>query len=365
MATAAPLFPSDSLARWRELIATHQNLNLGFSELVQVPIVVDASGALADLRWIVARRNDVSARTALEETVAAGTVVAYAPPWLESELEEKLPLIATRYKLPLTAFRQAWERYRSSLRFYEPATDNCSTAVDPKDVPYRELSKELGGIVVYTNDHHLKAMGVQAIWFPELILLRNFARAASSALSLKAGGTIALIIAGAPVVALVRTGARLIARLPPPVQIALALGSLWAVLHPKGRALLAGAATSPKLEPVKRVVTKYADELGKSLLTAAESWGAVKGALPDRKGQPLLAHARAICAAAQGPVSESAIERGVKQAGYVSRSRTFLAYLRRTLRADSRFVEGPKGFWTVTRVLGDVSSNTSVNHAAT
>lgn len=365
MATAAPLFPSDSLARWRDFVASHPNLNLSFSELAQVPLVVDASGVLADLRWIVGRRNTDSSRTALEETVAAGTVVAYAPPWLESELHQKLPLMAARYALPLKALREAWARYRSMLRFYQPATINWSSAVDPKDVPYRELSKELGGILVYTNDHHLKAMGVQTIWFHELVLLRDFARAASSALALKAGGTVALMIAGAPVVALVRTGARLIARLPPPVQIALALGSLWAVLHPKGRALLAGAATSPKLEPVKRVVTKYADELGKSLLTAAESWGAVKGALPDRKRQPLLPHARAICAAAQGPVSESAIERGVKQAGYVSRSRTFLAYLRRTLRADSRFVEGPKGFWTVTRVLGDVLSNTSLNHAIT
>src|SRR5712691_8209965 len=78
-----------------------------------------------------------------------------APPWLESELHQKLPLMAVRYALPLKALREAWARYHSMLRFYQPATINWSSAVDPKDVPYRELSKELGGILVYTNDHHL------------------------------------------------------------------------------------------------------------------------------------------------------------------------------------------------------------------
>ena len=365
MATAVPLFPSDSLARWREFVATHPHLNLGFSELAQVPIVVDASGALADLRWIVARRNDASARTALEETVAAGTVVAYAPPWLESELEEKLPLIAARYALPLAALWEAWARYRNALRFYEPATTASTRAPDPKDVPYHELSKELGELVVYTNDDHLKAMGVRTIWHQELMALRDFARAASSALSLKAGGTVALMIIGAPVVALVRAGARLIARLPVPVQVALALGAAWAVLHPKGRALLAGAAASPKLEPVKRALAKYADEMGKSLLAAGKSWGAVKGSIPDRKRQPLVVHAKAICAAAQAPASEKAIEWGVRQAGYASRARNFTAYLRRTLRSDPRFVEGPKGFWTVSRVPGKGLSIVSPNHLAT
>lgn len=282
--------------------------------------------------------------------MAAGTVVAYAPPWLQDEVEKNLPLMAARDGLSLEALRDVWNRYRSAIWFYEPSAMDGSDAADPKDVPYRELARELGGLVVYTKDRHLAAMGAQIIGVRELVLLRDFARVASPALSLKVGGTIALMVAGAPVVAAIRAGARVVARLPVPVQIGLALAALWAVLHPKGRAFLAQAASSPRLQPVKRILERYFQELGRSQAATRERWVAVQTLLPDRRRQPLIAHARAICAAAPAPLSEQAIESAIRKAGYVTRARNFRAYLRRRLRADPRFRETDSGQWSVIRV---------------
>jgi hypothetical protein len=344
-----PILPPDSLARWREFFAHHPHFDPPFPELTQVPLVLDASVVLGDLRWIVRHCAQSDVRSAFEEAAAAGTLVAYAPPWLREEIERKLPIVAARDEISLEALREAWTRYQTAIWFYQPSVTDPGDAVDPKDAPYRQLAEELGALPVCTKDHHLRAMGATTMGARELVLLRDFSRAASTGLALKIGGRVALMVAGAPLVALARAGARFIARLPAPVQVGLALAALWAVLHPKGRAFLAQTASSPRLQPVKRVVKGYLQELGRSQATASERWGAVKTSLPDRRRQLLIAHARAICAAAPGPLSEQAIESAIRKAGYVTRSRNFRAYLRRRLRADPRFQETDRGQWSVIR----------------
>ncbi len=354
MAAEAPILPSDSLARWREFFASHPHLNLGFAELAQVPVVIDASAALADLRSMVLRPDPSAVRSALEEVVASGTVVAFAPPWLREEVAKKLPRLAMRSGVSLAILSELWVRYQSALRFYEPSPAR-DIRVDPKDIPYRDLARELGGILVYTKDRHFKMMGVRAIGLDEIILLRNFARGASPAFALKFVGAAALMIVGVPVVQVLKTVLGVIGRLPAPIKIGLAIATVWAAFHPKTREFLGRAAASPRLGPAKKLLTKYADELGKSSLTAAESWRAFRPALPDRRRAPLLGHVRAICASTNGPVSEQAIETALQRAGYVSRSRNPGAYLRRRLRTDSRFVEGPKGSWSFASVRPGIS----------
>ena len=347
MTSATPILRSDALLRWHEFFAAHPQLDFRLPELSQVPIVVDASGALADLRSIARRKNPSEVRSALEEGVSAGTIIAFAPPWLRTEVESKLPLMAARGELSLETLRRVWARYQLILHFYEPSIGKEPHSIDPKDVPYREVARELGGLAVYGRDRHLAAMGAHLVGVREMILLRDFARAASPALALKIIGTLGLFVAGAPVVAGVRAGARLIARMPAVVQIGLAVAALIAVLHPKSRAFLAKAAASPRLEPIKQILARYLDELCTSQAAATDRWLAVSSSLPDRRRQPLIAHARAVCAGARGALSEQAIESAVKRAGYVSRSRSFRPYLKRVLRTDTRFIETQRGWWTL------------------
>jgi len=350
VASAVPPFPSDSLARWHDFFASHPHLRVSFTELAQVPLVVDASAVLAELRWIVRRRRSAPVRSALEELVAAGTVVAYAPPWLEDEVNEKLPVISKRERLSLESLRAAWAQYRSAIRFYEPSGKGARGAADPKDVPYSELAHELGGIAVYTRDHHLRAMGAHVIGVDQLRLLRDFARAASPGLTLKVGGALLLLMIAGPTVALAKFGVRLLARLPTALKVSLALAAAWVVLDPRGRAFIRRAAASPKLKPMKELFARYFEELGESQVTVMNRWNAVKPSLPTRHRQPLIAHARAVCVASSAPVSERGIEAAVKKAGYRTGARDFPRYLRRRLRADARFVETQRGYWTVIRV---------------
>jgi hypothetical protein len=85
---------------------------------------------------------------------------------------------------------------------------------------------------------------------------------------------------------------------------------------------------------------------------AASSGKAIMDALPMKKGSPAIAFAFRVCQRAEGPLPGSVIAERIKSAGYVTRSRTFVAYVRRILRRDSRFAVTAEGGWTLRNELG-------------
>ena len=354
---AAPVVPSDALATLRELLGQYSAFMV-FGELVQVLLVVDADRVQGDLRWLVGKRTNPAARTNLQEVVAAGTVIAYAPKALLVEIKKYLPAIAAENGVSEERVQQTWEEYRAILRFYEPeptphVKDAPVPVADPKDVPYAELWRQLGAAGVYSRDNHLSAMGVPIVTEDVVTSLRAFSRAASVGLTIKVGGTLFLIVSGGSVLGLAQLLGRAVMRLPRSVQVALAGLIVAILLHPRGRARLAEFIRrgSNALSTAATALGPVVANLGDAETKARAAWEHAHAKLPPIRRRSVLTCARAVCAAAERPLSVAEIERAVRNAGHVSRARSFRTYLRRVMRADQRFVETMPGWWTVSRSL--------------
>jgi hypothetical protein len=71
----------------------------------------------------------------------------------------------------------------------------------------------------------------------------------------------------------------------------------------------------------------------------------IQAALPKIRKRSALAHAKAVCLIEGGPMTLAAMEVKMRQAGYVTHSRNFKAYLQRVLRRSRAFVEISRGKW--------------------
>jgi hypothetical protein len=226
---------SDNLATLRELIRRYPVLAQHLGEPKTVRLVLDASVLVADVRWIVKKRKDPKARTALQEILASGLLVASAPTYLEEEMRSQLAAVARDEGLSREALYATWAGYRGAITFYEasaPAAGDTSHGFDPKDVPYLETYFAVGAGGIMTSDPHLKTMGAHTVSFDVSVKLQMYARDESVDLTLRVGG---LLLGTFTFACAIGLGQLLVAaiksfvRLPAGVQI-LVLGSLIAVL---------------------------------------------------------------------------------------------------------------------------------------
>jgi predicted nucleic acid-binding protein len=349
-----PLVPSDTLAALRELVFLRANVDLR-----QVILVIDTNIVLRDLRWLVSRRRTPTARTTLQELIASETVIAFAPCALRTEVLEHVPEIALDLGVSEEELRQAWQEYEKGLHFYSvkpPADIDLRLALDPDDLPFLHLYQLVGASAVYTLDKHLPAMGAQVINPDVVLALRDYARAASLELTLKVGGGV-VITAGIetirPLVDILKATAGGFANFPKPAQFGLLFLGVLALAHPMSRKSIADG-----LQALPRPTTDSIAALAQGLLTCAEtlavartkgdqSWKLVEAALQTPRRTPARVSAFAVCLAANKPLSISEIEVGMRQAGYQSKSNSSQAYLRKVLRRDETFIEGPAGYWSV------------------
>src|SRR5206468_12856706 len=163
----------------------------------QVRIVLDASVILAELYWLAGTRNNPVARTALQEAIASGTVLAFAPLRLEREVREHLPRIAEQCHVTPDRLEQLWVEYKAAIRFHEPKEESPSEAAsvrDPDDLPYVYLCAQVGAAAVYSKDTDFAAMGAPLVTSDIILSLRDYARAATLEVSIKLGGVAAIAV---------------------------------------------------------------------------------------------------------------------------------------------------------------------------
>jgi predicted nucleic acid-binding protein len=142
-------------------------------------LVLDANVLVAEVRWLVKKRRHLTARTALQEVLASGLLVAYAPTYLEQEMRSQLAALAYEEELSCEALLAVWARYRKALNFYEaspPADTPTASGLDPKDSPYVETYLAVGAGAIMTSEPHLSRMGAQTIAFEMSMELRLCAR---------------------------------------------------------------------------------------------------------------------------------------------------------------------------------------------
>lgn len=348
-------WPSDRLQDFRSLMAELPALKQILGELLEIRLVIDANIAQKELRWRLRSRRNPNARSDLQEAIDSGTVVALAPMALKPEIEEHIEEIAEYAGVSVDRAREEWQEFQSRLHFYEPDIPQQPDAkcVGPDDLPYSEVSKQLGAQAVYTRDSHFQAMQAPVIIVNLDLALRNYARASSIEVGIKLASGLTLTVSLEVLSAALKGCVEFFKRLPNAWKLVLAGAVLVALAHPKCREKVASAARSvwgqlsdPK-SPLLAVLAHVANELVSAQKTAREAYCEIQSVLPPTRKRSALVHARAICLINKEPLSIAEIERRMRNEGYISTSPNFTAYLRRVLRADRRFFEVSPGLWTL------------------
>lgn len=180
--------PSDELATLRDLY-NEGGAMAALGALFQIDLILDANVVIGELRWVTKHRVKPDARSALLEVMEAGTLKAWAPTFLESEVEKH---IATLVDAGSSESEVAahWQRLRPHINFVDVggAPENGEDFLDPKDVPYLRLQKLIEAGIL-SKDHHINAMGGRAIHpFRILAALRAYSRASAVHVTIQVNG---------------------------------------------------------------------------------------------------------------------------------------------------------------------------------
>jgi predicted nucleic acid-binding protein len=351
------LFRSDMLPTLRPFFDASPDLKLLFERrLLQIRLIVDANRIYAELLWRLSKREDPRNRSGLVEAIDAGLLVLIAPKFLNNEIEKHLPRIAEKAGTAVDEASREWELLRGKLRFYVPSSQPTSeVVVDPKDLPYKYASDELG-LPVYTMDSDLREMGAPVVWACIDTACRDHARATSVTLGFTMGSTYTLTI-GAEALKEAARGIKSLfdgfRRLSPWLQIAIAGGLAAILIHPKSRAKLAQTwscvrdaalrAQGPALEGFLVVMRQLAEAESSARNTRQQ----IQAALPAAQKATAIVYARRVCVLSPTPLTTSEIARRMRNEGYVPRGRDPEAYLRRVLRQSCQFVSDSSGMWTL------------------
>lgn len=352
---------SDLLAQWHSLLRELPELANVLGVPNQLRLVLDANVVIAEIRWMVKKRRKPDSRSALQEVLASGTVVAYAPPLLRAEVDRHLRNIADREGLQLDALLSAWSSFEPLLCFVEPPAllrpEERAVARDPNDVPFLELQVGIDAAAIYTEDADLDGMGAPVVGKGVMREMRSYARAASLSFTVRLGG-VAVLTAGiaalAAVASAVRGGLGTVRRMPRWAQGLLAAAVCLLLMHPRTRTWLmarlraTGALAGEAVRELTPLILLAMERTRGASETAQQAWTAVSAALPTRAhlaAQALHVHVLAACASSKTPLTTEQVASLVATQGYRAGRAPSLAYLKRVLRAHPALIRTSDARW--------------------
>ncbi len=202
-ATTAPIIRSDTLPELRRVLEKLLELRQYLGDILQVVLVLDASCVQRELRWRVGPRKNPAARTYLHEAMVSGVVVAFAPSFLEVEIQKYIPEIAKEKGVSVDRIQEEWKQFKVLIQFFDPApSKQLDNSVDPKDVDYLNVLDQVDGDFVYTSDSDFSKMGARVMPAGLDRVLRDYARATSVILTVKLGSGFAMVVGGHVIYAL-------------------------------------------------------------------------------------------------------------------------------------------------------------------
>ena len=365
MVNMEPLARSDDLEPLSRLVGQLPVFRDVVGPVQRVALVIDAQIAVGVLSFQV-RKTQPDARTDLEEVIASGTVVAYAPDWIDAEIREHLGDYAAKWQVPVATLQKLWDDFRPKLRLCSEhdLDEACGSdeytrlqRLDPDDLPYALARATVAADAVLTKDHHFSKAGTPAVAAEILIDLRDYARSKAIEVRIKAAATSLTLVAGGLAVG---TGkaiaglARVFGRAPAIVQIGLAVAVLVLLAHPKGRAMIRrslqtfGVALRNVGEVLEPTAVKVIEEHTAATERAAEAWQRAKERLPARRDRLRLKDvAYGAILGAGMPMRLDEVAAAVLARGYKPRGRNVAPYLRSVLRRDQRLRCGPTGKWSL------------------
>lgn len=346
------LLRSDLLPHLVDLIQAFPEFCALFPRLLQLRFVIDANIVQGELRWRVKSRNNPAARTALHEVLACGVLVAYAPHFLESEIEKHAYNIATETNSSVEDVLREWSDFRRLICFYtaQEKTTLDVSRTDPDDIAYIDTMEAIGARAIYTRDHDFLRTTAPVVTVAIDTTLGRYARASTVRIAIVLGSSVSVALGIEALIALsglLSALVRAARRLPPAVQLLVA-GSVAAILsHPKSRAkvaelwkLLNKYVSPPIWEAAVVAMHQFAEASSKE----ARAYQELQEVLPPLRKRALMLHVRAVCAAARRPLELDEIVRRIKVDGYRPRSNRPHAYLLRKLRSDEQFIETLDGW---------------------
>jgi len=219
--------PPDVLSALRPLLARMVDLQALLGTAKQVHVVLDTSVVLADIWYLAKNRTLGKSQPRLLDLLVSQTLIAYAPPNLAAEVEDKLPKFATRLGVDVAQLSAHWARYATHIRVVQASDliligpQSALAARDPKDVPFAIVAR-LTGVGILTRDTDYAGADVAVVPFCILVDLRTYARGKTVELLVVYGG-LAITV---PLIHGLKAIAGFIQRLPPLVKIAMVVSSL-------------------------------------------------------------------------------------------------------------------------------------------
>ncbi len=342
----------DVLVPWRRLVALHEPLHPLLGGLLQLRVVLDTNCVISDLLAIAKPHRNPDYRTRLQDLMASGTMVPYAPHELKGEIERHWPVVAAQKGIAPEVATRIWQDYQKGLRFCAVVIDQrqSSTARDPDDLPFIALAAQIGAHGIVSRDHDIPAMGGHVITVDLCVMLRDYTQHKAVEVTIQFGGvvlttvTLGALIAALRAIPMVITG---FMRLPLWLRLMILLGVLWAARDEQRRARLVmmmrswWAGLSETLAgPLWEALGEMADAGALALQKAHQ----IEQALGKQKRVPLQVVIRAVLMG-EASLSVREIELRVREAGYRTRARNFQAYVRRVLGRDAGFDQTPDGGW--------------------
>jgi len=237
--------PSDKLKELRGFVKAWKTAGQHIGHAVDFRVVVDTNVVLADVRWLAYKRKDSAARTALIETIDAGTLDVYVPPSLRDEVEEHILRISIEEGLDHSRLTAVWAEYQKKLKILDPdqnVVQSYSEGVDPDDAVFIALAEVIGAAGVLSNDRHIAMMGGRKISVDCVLSMRDYSRATAVELHIKCAG-VTLCLASIAAIKGLFEGIRAIligiSRAPDWLKITLVVGAAFCVLHPGARERIA------------------------------------------------------------------------------------------------------------------------------
>jgi predicted nucleic acid-binding protein len=242
--------PSDRLADMRRLLVQFESIRAAIEPIAQYTLVVDANILLADIIWLLAKRQKPDARTALHECVAAGTFTLFTTRQVIEEVEEKLPDRAAKNNLTHDACLAEWSRYKMMLSVRDAdmtLTGKYALGIDPDDAPTLALAEELGADGILSKDKHIKAMGGTPVPIEFCFAARAYSRKMAVSVSIRVGGhlfVLGTVRAVEQALIAIRGAYAAIRTLPDWAKLLALVALIVAVLHPKSRQQLLAALST-------------------------------------------------------------------------------------------------------------------------
>lgn len=162
------------------------------ADIVQIRLILDASAVIEDVRWLASVAKNPGARTNLLEAIQAETIMAYAPTFIEEELEKNISIISDEEDISIEKLNEQWERYRPNIELVDCGGPDHEF-LDPKDAPYVKLQRKLDA-PVSTRDLHFSRMGVPVIDIKVIAAARDYSREAALEYTIKIAGIGSLFV---------------------------------------------------------------------------------------------------------------------------------------------------------------------------